>query len=224
MSGRKGFTLIELLVVIAIIAILAAILFPVFAKAREKARQSSCLSNLKQIGLATLQYVQDYDEKFPGIYWNTGNAARPISGWPTENLGTYLNWAEKITPYVKNPQVFQCPNLVLTSATQMGYNCFPTSYTFNYSLNIDTSQGRSLGDIGRPSEIMMIGDGPAQLDTRWAPAVMVSLYNNVPTGTWPLTTAYCTACRRHNDGYNFVFVDGHAKWMNTVVANTFNYQ
>ncbi len=68
---RRGFTLIELLVVIAIIAILAAILFPVFAKAREKARQSSCLSNLKQIGLATLQYVQDYDETLP-FYWHSG--------------------------------------------------------------------------------------------------------------------------------------------------------
>ena len=81
--GRRGFTLIELLVVIAIIAILAAILFPVFAKAREKARQSSCQSNLKQLGLAFAQYHQDYDETMPGLYWNTGDDTRQIPGWPT---------------------------------------------------------------------------------------------------------------------------------------------
>src|SRR5436305_5617690 len=90
-KNRKAFTLIELLVVIAIIAILAAILFPVFAKAREKARQASCLSNLKQIGLATMQYVQDYDETYYPHRWNsgpdsnpliaeTGGASSPISG------------------------------------------------------------------------------------------------------------------------------------------------
>jgi len=224
MRSRHGFTLIELLVVIAIIAILAAILFPVFAKARAKARQSSCLSNIKQIGLGVLQYAQDYDETLPGIWWNTGNATRPINGWPSENIGTYINWAEKIVPYIKNAQIFQCPDLILTSATQMSYNSFPTAYIFNYSLNVDQSQGRSLGEIGRPAEIMMIGDGPNQMDTRWSAAYMVPLYNNVPTGSWPLTPQYCKLCRRHNDGYNFCFVDGHAKWMNQVTASTFNYQ
>jgi len=96
MQKKKGFTLIELLVVIAIIAILAAILFPVFAQAREKARQASCMSNLKQIGLAELQYVQDYDEKYSGSYINTPNGR------------TY--YPDLIYPYAKNAQIFICPD------------------------------------------------------------------------------------------------------------------
>ena len=94
---RRAFTLIELLVVIAIIAILAAILFPVFAKAREKARQSSCQSNEKQILTAILQYGQDYDEKYPWAAWNGG-----------ATLGNH--WREATSPYIKNIQVWVCPS------------------------------------------------------------------------------------------------------------------
>src|SRR5689334_25106138 len=94
----KGFTLIELLVVIAIIALLAAILFPVFARARENARRTACLSNLKQLGLAFIQYSQDYDESFP-----MGN----ISGSSGLHLG--YGWASRVYPYVKNQQIFVCP-------------------------------------------------------------------------------------------------------------------
>ncbi len=98
---RRGFTLIELLVVIAIIAILAAILFPVFARAREKARQSSCLSNVKQIGLAFLQYNQDYDETWPLMAWNSTTGWEPaISGW----------WGGELGPYIKNTRIFICPS------------------------------------------------------------------------------------------------------------------
>ncbi|MCC7495797.1 MAG: DUF1559 domain-containing protein [Fimbriimonadaceae bacterium] len=97
----RGFTLIELLVVIAIIAILAAILFPVFAKAREKARQSSCLSNEKQAGLAVLQYVSDYDETFPQHYYYPNN---------TSSAGGYAHWTGTASPYVKNVQIFVCPS------------------------------------------------------------------------------------------------------------------
>ena len=103
---RRGFTLIELLVVIAIIAILAAILFPVFAKAREKARQSSCLSNIKQLGLAELQYAQDYDECFSPLGYNNSNPA----DWGQ------MGWAVRIEPYAKNVQIFKCPSQSLSSA------------------------------------------------------------------------------------------------------------
>ncbi len=102
MYRRNAFTLIELLVVIAIIAILAAILFPVFAQAREKARAISCLSNLDQMGLAIQMYVQDYDETFP--YWNWGAS---YSGGPAatrNNLTSF--WSNAIYPYVKNAQVY----------------------------------------------------------------------------------------------------------------------
>src|SRR6059036_2655013 len=96
-SKRYGFTLIELLVVIAIIAILAAILFPVFAQARDKARQAACFSNQKQIGSAFMMYVQDYDETYPmGAHW-WGNP-----GW--------MYWPELIFPYTKNKLIFQCPS------------------------------------------------------------------------------------------------------------------
>jgi prepilin-type N-terminal cleavage/methylation domain-containing protein/prepilin-type processing-associated H-X9-DG protein len=99
LTGKRGFTLIELLVVIAIIAILAAILFPVFAKAREKARQSSCLSNEKQIGLAIMTYCSDYDETFPSTYYYQ-NGATSANG--------YVDWTGMVMPYVKNTQVFVC--------------------------------------------------------------------------------------------------------------------
>src|SRR5579859_3158837 len=109
MSRRSAFTLIELLVVIAIIAILAAILFPVFAQAREKARTISCLSNTKQIGLAAMMYVQDYDETYfsapwPGDCADGGYWAGATAGQPTEH------WAVLLYPYVKNAQLFKCPS------------------------------------------------------------------------------------------------------------------
>ncbi len=111
---RRAFTLIELLVVIAIIAILAAILFPVFAKAREKARQASCQSNEKQMGLALLQYVQDYDETFPCglVNANPPNPPAPdgSGGGFAPNTGAGLGWAGEVSPYVKSVGVYKCPD------------------------------------------------------------------------------------------------------------------
>jgi prepilin-type N-terminal cleavage/methylation domain-containing protein/prepilin-type processing-associated H-X9-DG protein len=105
----KAFTLIELLVVIAIIAILAAILFPVFAKVREKARQISCVSNSKQVGLAVLQYAQDYDETMPNATVNT------LAIW---NVGTtYTSWSLMILPYIKDIHAFGCPDDTLGGST-----------------------------------------------------------------------------------------------------------
>jgi prepilin-type N-terminal cleavage/methylation domain-containing protein/prepilin-type processing-associated H-X9-DG protein len=97
---RKGFTLIELLVVIAIIAILAAILFPVFAQARAKAKQTSCLSNMKQIGLGLMMYAEDYDQTLPSSYYYLNGA--------TSDNG-YMHWSGMIMPYVKNEKIFVCP-------------------------------------------------------------------------------------------------------------------
>lgn len=119
--NRKGFTLIELLVVIAIIAILAAILFPVFAAAREKARQTSCASNEKQLGLAFLQYVQDYDDTFPITWYGDPN-----------NFGAEGNgWAGIVYPYVKSTGVFQCPDDPTVPSSQ-----YPDIVSYGYNCNI----------------------------------------------------------------------------------------
>src|SRR3982750_4482024 len=112
MQSRKGFTLIELLVVIAIIAILAAILFPVFAKAREKARQISCASNERQLGLGFMQYTQDYDECLPTTHW-----------------GTPVGWAGQLYPYIKSAGLFKCPDDPTASVTVGGVTAVPVSYS-----------------------------------------------------------------------------------------------
>src|ERR687894_734491 len=103
-----GFTLIELLVVIAIIAILAAILFPVFAQAREKARQATCLSNCKQIGLASNMYVQDYDETFPAHDWPSGEGRHSLPDGRV--FQGHLGWPLLFYPYIKSKGVFVCPS------------------------------------------------------------------------------------------------------------------
>src|SRR5690606_20820347 len=150
---HKGFTLIELLVVIAIISILAAILFPVFARARENARRASCLSNLKQIGLGFMMYVQDYDEHFPLALWQkTGTFGASVGSEPSNYVapatldlskpsGTFVvnrgngsahlySWMDFIFPYVKSVQLFACPSFsVKNSSNQQGspsygYNVF----------------------------------------------------------------------------------------------------
>ena len=131
---RRGFTLIELLVVIAIIAILAAILFPVFAKAREKARQASCLSNVKQLMLAFQQYKQDYDERWPLQFWD-GSAWQPAaSGY----------WGGEIMPYCKNTQIFLCPSM----------QCKVCSYAYNNGY----LSGVADAQITNPTGIVVLAD------------------------------------------------------------------
>lgn len=187
MSRKHGFTLIELLVVIAIIAILAAILFPVFAKAREKARQSSCLSNAKQLGLAVMQYTQDYDEVLPASYF---------PGNPTTND----TWYEKIEPYLKNTQILKCPSSTLTIA--YGWNYDFIGYGSSTSITV-----YSIGAIANPSETIMLADAGNYVI--YSP----SRYSYVPSpgvNYWD----YNAAGLRHNEGANIAWCDGHAKWMN----------
>jgi prepilin-type N-terminal cleavage/methylation domain-containing protein/prepilin-type processing-associated H-X9-DG protein len=187
---RRGFTLIELLVVIAIIAILAAILFPVFAKAREKARQASCLSNVKQLMVAVLQYVQDYDEQLP---------LTPDPG----SMG-YLWWDNSIQPYLKNTQMLMCPS----DRTR------PVGYGFNYRhTRVDGwGGGISIGQLPAPADNYMLMDGYS--DCVYCVFCWPTVANEGPYGrNWYIGN-------RHNGGSNVGFCDGHAKWLsnNTLVS------
>jgi prepilin-type N-terminal cleavage/methylation domain-containing protein/prepilin-type processing-associated H-X9-DG protein len=201
MMKRRGFTLIELLVVIAIIAILAAILFPVFARAREKARQSSCLSNVKQIGLGVLMYAQDYDETMPNE--RSRNPSR-----------SYIQFVE---PYVKNSQVFDCPSQEAKVRPPISYND-TRSYPFNELLFC-----RKLAKIERNSEKVMLGDGtPNTWMGAWdmyrpsrghriddVEGFDYSTWGGGATQRW----VYFNFCARHNGMGNVCFCDGHAKSM-----------
>jgi len=195
---RRGFTLIELLVVIAIIAILAAILFPVFAKAREKARQSSCLSNVKQIGLSNLMYVQDYDERFS------------VGGY-----SSLQSWITLVDPYVKNPQIWNCPSQVAVVPPPISYNdC--RSYSQNELLfNV------KLGTVLSPAETVMLGDTTPNL---WSGGWLFFRPSrgartddpdgsDQPNGYTSGSSAPTTMnfCERHNNQGNVCYVDGHAK-------------
>ena len=203
MRKHKGFTLIELLVVIAIIAILAAILFPVFAKAREKARQTSCLSNLKQLMLGTLSYAQDYDETLNELTRGGG----PFGSVP---------WTAQIQPYVKNTQIFICPTRKAINhcatpgswAYVLWHDYWPNSYGFNnwagqgaWAGYVDTG-GKGLGNIYRPSEVIHIGDHASCFQYYWTTSNYVDNFNG-STETYG----------NHNSGSNFAFIDGHAKWL-----------
>jgi prepilin-type N-terminal cleavage/methylation domain-containing protein/prepilin-type processing-associated H-X9-DG protein len=127
MMGRRrfAFTLIELLVVIAIIAILAAILFPVFAQAREKARQASCLSNMKQIGLSMTMYVQDYDETFPCSPWNGQPVGTADNDYGKPDYVTRFCWYWQLYPYTKSRKIWTCPSDPNPKNADMGYDPKP---------------------------------------------------------------------------------------------------
>jgi len=186
---RSGFTLIELLVVIAIIAILAAILFPVFARAREKARQTSCLSNVKQLSLGLLMYVGDYDERF-----SVERVVQPYYARP---------WYEAIVPYVKNTNLFQCPSVERTAAWGgYGYNGYGTSGSNGLGY-------RHQSDSGSPSP----SQAPPKLAAIEQPSVMLML--GEPIANSYALRGYASnylpsTC--HNGGSNIGHVDGHAKW------------
>ena len=170
--SRSGFTLIELLVVIAIIAILAAILFPVFSKARAAARKTSCLSNIKQLTLGMTMYAQDYDETFP--QWNWGQSSQYFT-----NDGTTI-WWNAIYPYVKNAQVYVCPDNKYTTKTKddgaWGYfkaNADPVKFAQSTNTNVALATVclgyaanepisvlyPNLAGLPRPAETLLIADG-----------------------------------------------------------------
>ncbi len=208
---NRGFTLIELLVVIAIIAILAAILFPVFAQAREKARQASCLSNMKQITLGTMQYTQDYDEKYPpmwadgqGQLWNSGNNYTYSANPGVGDQG----WSQLIQPYVKNLQVLQCPSGILQANLTTGAGF--TDYTYNSLLTT-----ASMAALQHPAMTVMYLDGTegtAKSNEDGCDRSNIYPPTALCHPTDPLARGL-NGAMRHSDGGVYAFADGHVKWI-----------
>jgi len=209
----SGFTLIELLVVIAIISILAAILFPVFARARENARRASCMSNLKQISLGFMQYTQDYDEKFPPALWedpstytNTGggsgshtfitqsplNSSTPAGKFKTSPMSGsdhYYSWMDFIFPYVKSTQLFVCPSFhVVTSGTAQG-----SAPSYGYNAFISGIYGSKDSGTGIPNANSFPSMPPLSLATLQRPSeIVLTLDYPVVYGTGAKPNTYCS--------------------------------
>lgn len=226
MKSQRGFTLIELLVVIAIIAILAAILFPVFAKAREKARQISCLSNEKQLGLGLMQYTQDYDEKYPcGVYDSAS--------------GHYgKGWAGQMYAYVKSQAVYKCPDDPQVSYVDPTTGAIAPPLSYNVNLNIvEPSYGVpaiAMAAMTAPASTVFLFEFSGQDVYLTDPLEghsgaghgcgSLSDYGNNMTGYMGGRDAsagqagwdsgrYANKTGVHTDGSNFLMADGHAKWL-----------
>ncbi len=208
---KSGFTLIELLVVIAIIAILAAILFPVFARAREKARQTSCLSNIKELSLGCLMYAQDYDEiMVNSALWE-----------PYDNGNGPLHWWEDmIFPYTKNAQIYLCPSGDHTGIWYPQANCAAYSPPLTDYDVCDWTVGQPLAKYVAPSSTLLIMDAHVSCEIWGAGATDLSPGDQA----WLVSTLGVNAgegppanppivYQPHNDGFNTSFMDGHAKWL-----------
>ena len=205
---RKGFTLIELLVVIAIIAILAAILFPVFARAREKARQASCQSNLKQIGLAAEMYKSDYDQRYV-------RGSTQVAGVP----GNGVWWMITLQPYMKNMGIVTCPSYPIAGWCGMGsceanagqqYWRWVGGYGINRGYNNVTAQsyttpaGQDEANVPLPAETILVTDSRCVVA---AGDTHATFDPEIPRTDSPQP--------RHNDGFMVLFCDGHVKWLKT---------
>jgi prepilin-type N-terminal cleavage/methylation domain-containing protein len=236
MHAKKGFTLIELLVVIAIIAILAAILFPVFARAREKARQTSCLSNIKELALGTLMYAQDYDEVHS--WWDRNTYDETLSPFYP---------ARAIYPYVKNLQIFACPSgadipggHTTDPNTWNQYHDYHTpgpvslGYGWNdYIFGASQSSPLKMALVRYPAGTLMVSDSVHMFGGRGA-VLWANVCCDGPggwSGAAPLDgfhgdgTPSTADDSRHNGGENHGFMDGHAKWLasRTVFGNWQGY-
>ena len=208
----KGFTLIELLVVIAIIAVLAAILFPVFSKARDKSKTSVCQSNMKQISLGLMMYVSDYEGIFPAQPYDDPDTPMVIKGgggvanW--KDPAVYPNWARSIEPYIKNAQIPNCPLSKKMSSCRQ--NCGMTFTSKAYPLSL-FGNGKVFKYGISESGITSSSDTVALIccGQTWSSCFIAPYLNT--SGQWVsfIDKDWCW----HNGGTNIIFTDGHLKWM-----------
>jgi prepilin-type N-terminal cleavage/methylation domain-containing protein/prepilin-type processing-associated H-X9-DG protein len=224
-NKRTGFTLIELLVVIAIIAILAAILFPVVAQAREKARQSGCLSNLKQIGTGIMMYTQDYDEAYPCNWFG--------SLWPSTPDGRAYKWMDAIYPYVKNEQVFTCPSDGGASKTYIHYSRLPKASEKNWgsyltntaywdngpgqspSSDISSKQTVTISMVQKPADTLWAADGNGSFQVAWPnikaqPRIIPESPRMLGLPGKAILPHEGALVERHSSKLNVIWADGHA--------------
>jgi prepilin-type N-terminal cleavage/methylation domain-containing protein len=211
MKFRGAFTLIELLVVIAIISILAAILFPVFAKAREKARQISCASNFRQLGLAFYQYTEDYDEQLPGDV-DGAAAAGQIGGWmyfkpiaaaTTSNV--FDPTKGSVYPYVKNTAIYICPDDSIGQHNGDSYAINSCIEGTKGTIAPNYRAGKSLAAFDSPASIMLISEEGEQAGTA------TSNFDSTDDAFISLQFGNGLS-DRHTGGLNVDFVDSHVKW------------
>ena len=199
---KRGFTLIELLVVIAIIAILAAILFPVFARAREKARQTSCLSNMKQLGLAVMMYAQDFDERLP--MQNHVSLSSDVMEL-TRPEGNCFWWV-RVKPYINNDNILQCPSgryAYIYGQAGGGSIQIPIDVDYGWNYHFVYIQPVKLAVIGEPASTILLVEQEASLGYgRWNNVANAATASHVP---WRYD--------QHNGGANYTLCDGHAKWV-----------
>ena len=217
-SAKSGFTLIELLVVIAIIAILAAILFPVFAQAREKARATACMSNMRQIGLAVNMYLQDWDE-------HTCKTHHDLEAG--ETITNLYTWYQPLQSYIKNTGIFRCPSINDTPTqfpagiTVANWNTYRTDYLINGFF----SHGIGIAAITAPASQIMIGERHAGIaffdyhpwasapDNNWERGFLDGSGYKIGDVGFDSQVVDATNIGRHSQGNNYDFADGHVKWL-----------
>jgi len=210
----NGFTLIELLVVIAIISILAAILFPVFARARENARRASCMSNLKQIGLGLMMYLQDYDGKYPARYYYNGSSIPGSTGGkmigcilpPTTSTVYNADTKWILEPYIKSTQLTVCPSWTGDVASKGG------GYSYNLVAGVPHTYADvdvlSESTIEEPSLMVAFIDGSWGRDAYPASGSIRVDFCKIPGDSCSSSERY----GRHMEGANAAYMDGHVKW------------
>ena len=220
LQGRRGFTLIELLVVIAIIAILAAILFPVFAQARESARQTSCLSNLRQIGAANMMYAADYDETY--VHQPAPGGCPDLEGFRAGQVRNH--WTTLLFEYVKSQQAFECRSFSGTTYTialpywwcgdaQKTKIVPHPAYDLNSEL-LSRVTATPIAALEEPTSLALVGEGQCVWSQR--NCLSVPSMDPKPRFYWPEGRgelwSLITGMPRHHGGSNFSYADGHSKW------------